>query len=143
MQKRCCKLSPQDQPRKRHFSTQSLGVCAATFFLETYKRINNWTVLKLPSWLIGARFKRYAQEWYPLVLRSVKNPYNKVKRELVRITGSQLSAASKMCLFRLPARQLPASPQTPYRTSTRIQPRKTYGLPALSQEPCIWQVSTQ
>ena len=88
MQKRCCKLSPQDQPRKRHSSTQSLGVCATTFFLETYKRINNWTVLKLPSWFMGARFKRYAQEWYPLVHRSVKTPYDKVKRELVSATGS-------------------------------------------------------
>jgi hypothetical protein len=104
--------------------------------------MDNWAVLKLPSWLPGARFKRYAQEWYPIVMRSVKNPYNKVKRELVSVTNSQLSTASKIWLFRPLEQQHPLSPQILYRTSTRIQPRKTYGSPALSQGPCIWLVLT-
>jgi hypothetical protein len=47
------------------------------------------TVIKLPSWLPGARFKRYAQEWYPTVARAVKAPYDKVKRELVSVAGSR------------------------------------------------------
>jgi cytochrome P450 len=51
-------------------------------------------VLKLPSWLLGARFKRYAQEWYPVVLRSVKTPYNKVKRELDAGTATPSVAAN-------------------------------------------------
>jgi hypothetical protein len=64
--------------------------------MDTY---HTRTVLKLPSWLLGARFKRYAQEWYPIVMRSVQTPYNKVKRELVSVTGSQLFAASKNTLI--------------------------------------------
>ena len=52
--------------------------------------MGNRTVLKLPSWLPGARFKRYAREWYPIVVRAVKTPFDKVKRELVSVVGSPL-----------------------------------------------------
>ena len=48
--------------------------------------MNNRTVLKLPSWLPGARFKRYAQEWYPLVIGAIKAPFDKVKSEVVSVT---------------------------------------------------------
>jgi hypothetical protein len=37
----------------------------------------------MPSWLPGARFKRYAREWYPIVVRSINAPFDKVKKELV------------------------------------------------------------
>src|ERR1700761_713686 len=104
--------------------------------------MDNRTVIKLPSWLPGGRFKRYAQEWYPLVLRSVKNPYDKVKRELVSAVGSPLFTISKMLLFRRTEQQLPLSPQTPYQKSTRIQPRKTDGSLGLFLEQCIWLVLT-
>ena len=52
--------------------------------------MGNRTVLKLPSWLPGARFKRYAREWYPIVVRAVKTPFDKVKRDLVSVVGSPL-----------------------------------------------------
>ena len=52
--------------------------------------MGNRTVFKLPSWLPGARFKRYAREWYPIVVRAVKTPFDKVKRELVSVVGSPL-----------------------------------------------------
>ena len=46
------------------------------------------TVIKLPSWVPGARFKRYAREWYPIVVNAVKAPYDKVKRDMVGLCGS-------------------------------------------------------
>ncbi|KAH9008693.1 cytochrome P450 [Lactarius deliciosus] len=39
-------------------------------------------LIKMPSCFPGARFKRYAQEFYPMVVGAVKTPYDKVKREL-------------------------------------------------------------
>jgi hypothetical protein len=68
--------------------------------------MDNWTVLKLPSWLPGARFKRYAREWYPIVVRSVQTPFEKVKRELVSVAGSPLLTILKTRLFRRSGRQL-------------------------------------
>jgi hypothetical protein len=59
--------------------------------------MDNRTVIKLPSWLPGARFKRYAQEWYPTVVRAVKAPYDKVKSELVSVAGSHCSQ-SRSCV---------------------------------------------
>ena len=77
--------------------------------------MNNRTVLKLPSWLPGARFKRYAQEWYPAVTRAAKAPYDKVKRELVCVSGSYiLLAISKIRSFRQQERQLLVSLQILY-----------------------------
>jgi len=52
------------------------------------------TVLQLPSWLPVARFKRYAREWYPIVVRSVKTPFDKVKRELAAGTATPSVAAN-------------------------------------------------
>jgi len=49
---------------------------------------------KMPSWLPGARFKRYAQEWYPIVARSAKAPYNKVKKELAAGTATPCVAVN-------------------------------------------------
>jgi hypothetical protein len=68
--------------------------------------MDNWTVIKMPSWLPGARFKRYAREWYPIVISSVKTPFEKVKRELVSVAGSPLFTILKTRLFRRPERQL-------------------------------------
>jgi len=51
-------------------------------------------LIKLPSWVPGARFKRYAQEWYPLVARAAKAPYDKVKRELAAGTAIPCVAAN-------------------------------------------------
>jgi hypothetical protein len=53
------------------------------------------TVIKLPSWLPGARFKRYAQEWYPIVTRAFEAPYDKVKREIVGVADSPLFTISR------------------------------------------------
>ncbi|KAN0130025.1 Cytochrome P450 [Lactarius tabidus] len=39
-------------------------------------------LIKMPSWPPGARFKRYAREWYPIAVGSRKTPIDKVKREL-------------------------------------------------------------
>ncbi|KAH9056871.1 cytochrome P450 [Lactarius vividus] len=36
----------------------------------------------MPNWFPGARFKRYAREYYPMVVGAVKTPYDKVKRKL-------------------------------------------------------------
>jgi hypothetical protein len=48
----------------------------------------------MPSWLRGASFKRYARKWYPIVRRSVKNPYDKVKAELAAGTATPSVAAN-------------------------------------------------
>ncbi|KAF8268432.1 cytochrome P450 [Lactarius quietus] len=50
-------------------------------------------LIKMPSWLPGARFKRYAREWYPIVLRSVQTPFDKVKKELAAGTATPSVAA--------------------------------------------------
>ena len=71
--------------------------------------MGNRIVLKFPSWLPGARFKRYAREWYPIVVRSVKTPFDKVKRDLVSVADSPLISISMMSLFRRPEQQLPVS----------------------------------
>ena len=52
--------------------------------------------MKMPSWFPGARYKRYAQEWYPGVIRAVNTPYGKVKSDLVSVAGSPLIITSKM-----------------------------------------------
>ena len=57
--------------------------------------MDHLTVIKMPSWLPGARFKRYAQEWYPIVSRSSKSPYEKVKRDLVSVSVSLLFTISR------------------------------------------------
>ncbi|KAH8978633.1 cytochrome P450 [Lactarius akahatsu] len=36
----------------------------------------------MPSWFPGARYRRYAREWYPIVVGAVKTTYDKVKSEL-------------------------------------------------------------
>jgi hypothetical protein len=112
-------------------------------YVETRKLTNNLTVIKMPSWLRGASFERYARKWYPIVRRSVKNPYDKVKAELVSTTRHPLFTTSDLRLCRRPGQQLPQLPQTPYRASVRILPRKTYGSPDLFQDQCIWQVLTR
>ena len=66
-------------------------------YLEIWILMDSRTVIKLPSWLPGARFKRYAQEWYPIVARAVEAPYEKVKRELVGVAGSHCSQ-SRRCI---------------------------------------------
>ena len=78
-------------------------------YLEIWRLMSNRTVLKLPSWLPGARFKHYAREWYPIVVRSVKTPFDKVKRDLVSVVSSLLLTISMMSLFRRPEQQLPVS----------------------------------
>jgi hypothetical protein len=55
---------------------------------------NRWTVIKMPSWLPGARFKRYAREWHPIVARSSQTPYEKVKRDLVSVAVTSLFTSS-------------------------------------------------
>ncbi|KAH9066190.1 cytochrome P450 [Lactarius vividus] len=42
-------------------------------------------LIKMPSWFPGARYKRYAREWYPIVVGAVKTTYDKVKSELAYI----------------------------------------------------------
>ena len=64
-------------------------------YLDLWILIDNWTVLKLPSWFPVARFKRYAREWYPIVVRAVEAPYEKVKRELVSVVGLLLFTISR------------------------------------------------
>ena len=49
---------------------------------ETWKLII-MAVIKMPSWFPGARYKRYAREWHPIVVGAVKTVYNKVESELV------------------------------------------------------------
>jgi len=96
----------------------------------------------MPSWLPGARYKRYAREWYPIVVGSVKTTYDKVKSELVSVEGAPLLIISTMCLSRLPGRPLPLSLQNLYRNSMRIQLRKTYGFLGPSLVQCIWPAPT-
>ncbi|KAI9445988.1 cytochrome P450 [Lactarius indigo] len=51
-----------------------------------------WLV-KMPSWFPGARYKRYAREWYPIVVGAVKTTCDKVKRELAAGTATPSVAA--------------------------------------------------
>ena len=109
----------------------------------------NWelmifAVIKMPSWFPGARYKRYAREWYPISVEAVKTTYNKVKNELVSVEGVLLLVCiSVMCLFRPPERPLPLSLQNLYRILKKIQQRKTYGLLGPSLLQCIWVALTQ
>jgi cytochrome P450 len=50
-------------------------------------------LIKMPSWLPGGRFKRYAREWYPIVVRSINAPFDKVKKELADGTATPSVAA--------------------------------------------------
>ncbi|KAI9432509.1 cytochrome P450 [Lactarius indigo] len=50
-------------------------------------------LIKMPSWLPGARYKRYAREWYPIVVGAVKTTCDKVKRELAAGTAAPSVAA--------------------------------------------------
>jgi len=47
----------------------------------------------MPSWFPGARYKRYAREWYPIVVGAVKATEEKVKRELAAGTATPSVAA--------------------------------------------------
>ena len=64
-------------------------------YLEGWILMDNRTVIKMPSWFPGARFKRYAQEWKPIVDRASQSPYEKVKRDLVSVAVSLLFAISR------------------------------------------------
>jgi hypothetical protein len=57
--------------------------------------MDNRTVIKMPSWFPVARFKRYAREWCPIVVRAVEAPYEKVKRELASAAGLLLFTISR------------------------------------------------
>ncbi|KAH8998285.1 cytochrome P450 [Lactarius hatsudake] len=50
-------------------------------------------LIKMPSWFPGARYKRYAREWYLIVVGTVKTTYDKVKRELADGTATPSVAA--------------------------------------------------
>ncbi|KAH8984051.1 cytochrome P450 [Lactarius akahatsu] len=50
-------------------------------------------VIKMPSWFPGARYKRYARDWRPIVVGAVKTTYNKVKSEFVAGTATPSVAA--------------------------------------------------
>ncbi|KAI9445989.1 cytochrome P450 [Lactarius indigo] len=50
-------------------------------------------LIKMPSWLPGARYKKYAREWYPIVVGAVKTTCDKVKRELAAGTAAPSVAA--------------------------------------------------
>jgi hypothetical protein len=92
----------------------------------------------MPSWFPGARFKRYAREWRPVVIGAVETPYNKVKRELVSDYAGNSLQTTFTGLIRRPERLLPQLLRTLYRDLTTIQPRKTFGLQGLSRVRCIW-----
>ncbi|KAI9432091.1 cytochrome P450 [Lactarius indigo] len=51
-------------------------------------------LIKMQTWFPGARFKRYAQECYPMVVGAVEKPYDKVKRELASGTATPSVAAN-------------------------------------------------
>ncbi len=61
-------------------------------------------MIKMPSWFPGARFKRYAREWHPIVVGAVKAPYDKVKRELVSVFFFQVSLLTTLRCFYLGVR---------------------------------------
>ncbi|KAH8978634.1 cytochrome P450 [Lactarius akahatsu] len=50
-------------------------------------------LIKMPNWLPGARYKRYAREWCPIVASAVTTTYDKVKRELAAGTATPSVAA--------------------------------------------------
>ncbi|KAH9038276.1 cytochrome P450 [Lactarius hengduanensis] len=50
-------------------------------------------LINMPSWFPGARYKRYAREWYPIVVGAVKTTYDKVKSELAAGTATPSVAA--------------------------------------------------
>ena len=99
----------------------------------------------MPSWFPGARYKRYAREWYPIVAGAAKSAYNKVESELVSVEGATILITRVLmtCLFRLPERPLPLSPQNLYRNLTKTQRKKTCGLLGPSLVQCIWVAQTQ
>jgi hypothetical protein len=104
--------------------------------------MENRTVIKIPSWFPGARYKRYAREWYPIVARAARTPYDKVKNELVSVASPPLFITTEIRLFRRPEWQLHLSPQTSYQNLMRLRQRKTTGSQWQSQEHCIWPVLT-
>ena len=99
-------------------------------------------VIKMPSWFPGARYKRYARKWNPIVVGAVKATYNKVESELVSVEGASSHIRLVMCLFRLPERPLPLSLQSLFRVLKRTQRRRTYGLLGPSLLQCIWVAPT-
>ncbi|KAI9467402.1 cytochrome P450 [Lactarius psammicola] len=50
-------------------------------------------LIKMPSWFPGARYRRYARDWYPTVVGAVKTTYDKVKSELAAGTATPSVAA--------------------------------------------------
>ncbi|KAH9019123.1 cytochrome P450 [Lactarius pseudohatsudake] len=50
-------------------------------------------LINMPSWFPGARYKRYAREWSPIVVGAVKTTYDKVKSELAAGTATTSVAA--------------------------------------------------
>ena len=112
-------------------------------YSESWKLITV-AVIKMPSWFPGARYKRYAREWYPVVVGALNTVHNKVESELVSVEGAyRLIKISMMCLYRLPEQPLPLSLQHLYRNLKRIQRRKTYGLLGPSPVQCMWLPPTQ
>ncbi|KAH8998286.1 cytochrome P450 [Lactarius hatsudake] len=56
-------------------------------------------LIKMPSWFPGARYKRYARKWRPIVVGAVKTTYNKVKSELA--TGTATPSVSAKLISKL------------------------------------------
>ncbi|KAH9038268.1 cytochrome P450 [Lactarius hengduanensis] len=50
-------------------------------------------LIKMPSWFPGARYKKFARKWYPIVVGAVKTTNDKVKSELATGTAAPSVAA--------------------------------------------------
>ncbi|KAI9432056.1 cytochrome P450 [Lactarius indigo] len=84
---------PENDPYIADAERLSQSVAIGTSREATLLDTIPW-LIKMPSCFPGARFKRYAQEWYPIVAGAVMTPYDKVKRELASGAATPSVAAN-------------------------------------------------
>jgi hypothetical protein len=72
--------------------------CNLYHFLLLRYLLMHRAVLHMPSWFPGARFKRCARKWRPVIDNALQTPYDKVKGELV-----SFSSVSPWCLAARPS----------------------------------------
>jgi cytochrome P450 len=68
--------------------------CNLYHFLLLRYLLMHRAVLHMPSWFPGARFKRCARKWRPVIDNALQTPYDKVKGELACGTAAPSVAAN-------------------------------------------------
>ena len=72
---------------KQHFPgnfwSNSFQLESSSYQFDKFYLLIFETVMKMPSWMPGAGFKRQAREWRIPTLAMVERPFEKVKKDLV------------------------------------------------------------